>query len=335
MRYPKNIKKGDYIGVTAPSAGITIPEKVQRLDNASKNIQKLGYNYIETKNVRCFEKGRSSSGEERAKQFMELWNNSKVTAIIPATGGDFLAEMIDYLDFNELKNTEPKWIQGYSDITTLNFLFTTILDIATIYCDNIKSYGMEPLYKNLTDAISIMEGKKVVQHSFEKYEIEDADGIFAPYNLTKESKWVNLNYDKINFSGRSIGGCLDVIANIIGTKYDKIGQYIEKYKKDGIIWFLEVYEMSSPQVYLRLWQMKNAGYFENCKGIIFGRPLMIREDYEISFQEAVRDALGNLDIPIICEADIGHVAPQMPIVCGAILEVESYGGKGKVITTME
>lgn len=38
---------------------------------------------------------------------------------------------------------------------------------------------------------------------------------------------------------------MDDIINLIGTKYDFVKQYISKYKEDGIVWFLEVYEMSS------------------------------------------------------------------------------------------
>ncbi len=81
--------------------------------------------------------------------------------------------------------------------------------------------------------------------------------------------------------------------------------------------------------------MKNAGYFENTKGIIFGRPLMLREDYEISFEEAVLSSLKDLNIPIICGADIGHVPPQLAMVNGAILKITSKDGKGKVETYLK
>ena len=73
MRYPEELKIGDTIGVTAPSAGIEKEIKQKRLDNAKNNLEKLGYKYKETKNVRTDCKGRSSSGKERANQFMDLW----------------------------------------------------------------------------------------------------------------------------------------------------------------------------------------------------------------------------------------------------------------------
>lgn len=336
MRYPKFINPGDTIGVTAPSEGIKEKDFI-RLNNVKNNLNNIGYKYIETKNVRNNKIGRSADAKTRAKLFCELWNNNEVSSIIMATGGDFLSEILEYLDLNEIPKGEIKWIQGYSNITTLSFIFTTMLDIATIYGPNIKAYGMRNLYKNLTDSIKIMEGKNIVQESFGK--CEDKENKFerndplAEYELTIDSSWKSLRgEDKLSFRGRSIGGCMDDVINLIGTKYDHVKQYIDKYKSDGILWFLEVYEMSSSQVLRNLWQMKNAGYFDNCIGILFGRPLFVREDYGMKFHEAVLDALKDLNIPIIYDVDIGHVAPQMSIVNGGILDVSYENGKGKIET---
>lgn len=334
MRYPKELKIGDYIGVTAPSAGINEEIKIKRLENAEKNLRKKGFKYIETSNVRKEEKGRSSSSKERAKQFMDLWNNEKVGAIISATGGDFMSEILDELDFEEIKKLEPKWFQGYSDNTVLTFELPLLADTACIYGPTIKDFGMRNLHRSLEDSLRIMEGNEITQESFEKCESREWTERTDPYegyDLAEKVEWKNLNGEKeIAFKGRAIGGCFDVIANLIGTKYDKVKEFIEKYKKDGIVWFLEVFEMSTPQIYLHLWQMKNAGYFEHCNGIIFGRPLMTREDYGISYEETLKDALGDLNIPVIFDSDIGHVSPQMSIVSGGILEITSKNGKGTI-----
>ena len=254
-------------------------------------------------------------------------------------------EMLDYLNIDEIKKLKPKWMQGFSDITTLEFLFTTVLEIPSIYCDTIKSYAMKPLYRNLLDALKIASGKKVIQNSFEKCEKVLSNNIEEAFNMEKNNEpnkgyelvekveWKNLNNEnKVEIQGRMIGGCLDCVKIFFGTKYDKINQYIEKYKNDGIIWYLECFEMSSPEVTRILWQMKNAGYFNNVNGIIFGRPLFLREDYGIDFLEAVQQAIGNINIPIICGADIGHVAPQMAIINGGIMKITSENGKGIIQT---
>lgn len=334
MRYPKFIKKGDTIAVTAPSLGFYNEEQILEYKNAIKNIQSMGFKFIETNNVRKCENGRSSTAEDRAKQFLQVWEDKNVSTIICAKGGDFACEILDYFNFEKIKNSEPKWIQGFSDITNLGFVFTTNLDIATIYGENIRDYGMRELFQNLTNSFELMKGNEITQKSFEKCESKDEEReIFECYNLVQETQWKNLNNENsVSFSGRAIGGCFDVIVNLIGTKYDKVKEYIEKYKDEGIVWFFDIYEMSTPQIFCHLWQMKNAGYFENCNGIIFGRPFSVREDYEISLINAIKDALAQLNIPIILNADIGHIPPQIPIVNGAILEIENIDGKGQVKT---
>ena len=200
---------------------------------------------------------------------------------------------------------------------------------------------MKPLHKSLIDALRIESGEEIVQESFDLYEKDfksyeaDQDPC-KPYNLTEKVEWKNIcGGEKIKMRGRSIGGCLDCIQCYIGTKYDNVRNYIEKHKTDGIIWFLECFEMGTADLFRFLWQMKNAGYFENCNGIIFGRPLFIRNDYDITFNETVKDVLGNLNIPIICDADIGHVSPQLATVNGAILEITSENGKGTVKTYLK
>lgn len=363
MNYPKNLKKGDTIAICAPSGGITKEVDIKKLEYAEKNLQNMGYKIIETQSVRNEYRGRSATGKQRAEEFMQLLENPDVKLIIFAAGGDFLVEMLDYLDFNKIKKIEPKWMQGYSDITGINYLFNTILDIPSIYCQNIKDYCIRPICRNLSDALKIASGEEIEQKSFEKYgkipdfrntfneeeksneelsEEENGNNELSKEEITKEHEftekveWKNLNNEsKINIKGRALGGCLDVLKTFIGTKYDNVNNYIEKHKKDGIIWFLEVFEMSTPTLYLTLWQMKEAGYFKNCTGIIFGRPLFIRNDYDTDFNQTVKEVLGDLKIPIICDADIGHVKPQLAIVNGAILDITSENGKGLVKTYLK
>ena len=337
MNYPDNLKIGDTIGICAPSEGITDIEKIKKLEFAEKQLKELGYNILETKSVRTQTRGRSASPKIRAEEFMSLLENDDVKLIIFANGGEFLCEMIDYLDFNKIKNLKPKWMQGYSDITGISFLFNTILDIPSMYCQNVKDYAMRPLHRSLTDALKIESGKEIIQESFDFYEnewfSEDVDNKNYLYNLTEKVEWKNvLGGNKIVMEGRAIGGTLDCIQCYIGTKYDNISKYIKRHEKEGIIWFFDIYEMGTAMLFRTLWQMKNCGYFKNCNGIIFGRPLFTRDDWNITFDETLKDILRDLNIPVISSADIGHKSPQLAVVNGAIIKITSEAGKGKLET---
>ena len=346
MRYPKSLKLGDTIGICAPSAGISKPEKIIRLDAAIERLKIMGFNVVETESIRKDEMGRSASAEIRAKEFMSLYEDPNVDAIIFAAGGDFLVEILDYLDFERIKNIEPKWLAGYSDITGISFILTTMLEIPTLYTQTIKDFSMIPLHKSLEDALKIMMGEYPVQESFDKCEKKVDMNAFTEemeekvidlseinpnecYTLEDDVVWKNLyGEEKIEISGRAIGGCLDLIKNVTGTKYEKINEYIQKYKEDGIVWFFDIFESSTPELVRTLWQMKNAGFLNHCNGILVGRALFLREDYDINLEEALKQGLKGLNIPVIFDMDIGHVSPQMPIINGGRIEVMSSNGKG-------
>ena len=162
IKYPKFLQQNDVIGITAPSDGIIKEFDRIRLDLACKNLNALGYKTIKTDNVEHSSKLVSSSAKERAEQFMNLWNDD-VSMILAVSGGEFLMDMLPYLDIEVIKNSKPKWIQGYSDISLLNFYFTTNFNIATSTSVNAKSFVMNPWHKSLENNIEILKGNDVVQ----------------------------------------------------------------------------------------------------------------------------------------------------------------------------
>ena len=62
----------------------------------------------------------------------------------------------------------------------------------------------------------------------------------------------------IKMEGRLIGGCLDVLTLLLGTKYDKVQAFTERYKEDGIIWFIEACDLNVMGIRRALWQMEQA-----------------------------------------------------------------------------
>ncbi len=322
MIYPEFLKNDDTIGITALSAGVG--EKIESFNKSINSIQKHGFKIIETPNVRT-ENFISSSPEIRAKELDELITDDNIKMVMCAAGGDYQIETLPYINYENIKNN-PKWIMGYSDPTNLLYIVTTKLDIATIYGKNAGSFDQTILHRSLEDTFSIIKGNIIDQKSFELYEkvqLENIDG----YNLTEKVYWENLNCDTFNQEGRIIGGCLDIIKSIIGTKYDYTLEFIEKYKNDGIIWYFDIYSMDSEEVFRTLFQMKQMGWFEHTKGILFGRVMYPRE-FCMSYQDNVQKAVP--DIPIIFNCDIGHVSPKMTIINGAYAKIESHDGKGTI-----
>lgn len=118
------------------------------------------------------------------------------------------------------------------------------------------------------------------------------------------------------------------MTSLVGTKFDHVKEFASKYKSDGILWFLDNCELTSEGVLRALWQLNQAGWFENAVGFVFGRTMTKKSAYDITFEEAVTTAFEDKKVPIIFDADIGHKPPQFTIINGAMAKVTSINGKG-------
>ncbi len=328
MVYPKFLKPNDTIGITATSMGITDNEDIERLDDAIKNLTNLGYKVKETDNVRknaCFV---SSDAATRAKEFIDLWEDKDVKAIITATGGEFLMEILPYLDVEKIKNTTPKWVEGYSDTSLLLYYLTTNFDIATLHSVNAKSFSMEPVPKCIENTINILKGNIVMQESFPLYEKERLTP--KEYNLTEEVIYKHL-YNKATdtLKGRLIGGCIDALKTLFGTQFDNTKNFVSKCS-EGVIWYLDNYELSLMEFYRTIWQMKQAGWLKNVNGILIGRTSIARQVWDLSYETMLHNAFDDLNVPVIYDVDISHLSPQLAIINGSLGTFKFDNGKGKL-----
>ncbi len=319
MIYPEFLKKKDTIGVVALSEGVG--HKIEDYDN-SISILKKEYKIKETNSVRI--NGLvSNTAIKRAEELDELVLDKNVKMIVCAAGGDGQLETLPYINYEHIKEN-PKWIMGASDPTNLLYPVTTMLDIATIYGFNACQY-----HGNIDEEnnLEILKGNLVTQNSYKKYQ-KFIDSIKENDIYHRVSYKSNNN---IHIKGRMIGGCLDCIGKIIGTKYDYTNDFINKYKDDGIIWYMDNFALSAFDTYLTLLQFKNAGYFRYCKAVLFGRvafPNTENSKYIDEYEKAYKMALE--DIPYVSEMDIGHTTPCFTLINGAIANVDCVKNKGKI-----
>ena len=137
---------------------------------------------------------------------------------------------------------------------------------------------------------------------------------------------------EIDFSGRLLGGCVDCLINLLGTEYDRVREFTERYKDDGIIWFLEACDLNLMGIRRAMWQMEHAGWFQHCKGFLIGRPRtgMKAEEFGIDHYQAACEMIRKYNVPVMMDLDIGHLPPMMPLICGSMAQVVSDGRKYRV-----
>lgn len=333
MKYPKLLQKGDTIGICAPSSGAPGEVLGKRLNNAISNIKSLGYNVIETASARNSIKCVSADSETRASEFMSLYENPDVAAILPPWGGEFLMDILPLLDYKKIATLPAKWICGFSDVTTLTFPLTLLCDIATVHGSNLLNMGYARIHDTDMRAFDVMSSHTTEQKSWDFWGSFTSWDDFTKdvYTLDIPSTWKCLQDNShISFSGRMIGGCMDTLCKLLGTRFAPVDSFLEKYKDDGIIWTLESCEMASPDIYRTFWQMREAGWFKYCSGIIIGRPAGYQDKRDFTFIDALNQGLNSLNVPIIYDADIGHTPPQIQIVNGSFGQVEYINGKATV-----
>ena len=321
MIYPKSIEKEQTVGICAPSAGAG--SKIEALEESEQVLRELGYRVKETASVRK-DAPRSTGPRKRAKELDELIRDPEVRLVLAAAGGDFMLEMMPYVDFRHIER-DPKWLCGASDPTNLLFTVTTKLDIATLYGRNGAGFALKAK-RPQKDFFRIVSGDLITQRSYSRYQtfLETINDVKT---YSHDVKWIADR--KIDVEGRLIGGCVEVIAKLIGTGFDHTNSFIDKYQDDGIIWYLDIFNQSTYDFYMTLLQFKHAGWFRNCKAVLIGRPAFPGiEDPKLDYVKAADKALGK--IPHICEMDIGHTRPAMTLINGAIARVRYEDGKGQI-----
>ena len=328
MRYPEFLRENGTIGFVAPSFGCAIEPYRTAFKHALDKFKGLGYQVELGPN--CFMDvgiGISNNPQSCGDELNNFYCSNHNDILISCGGGELMCEVIPYLDFERMKQTKPKWYMGYSDNTNFTFLSATICDTAAIYGPCAAAFGMEPWHESLEDAFELLKGQRSLFHNYamwEKESLKDEEHPLVPYHLTETTCIRNFPEGKIEMEGRLIGGCMDCLVTLLGTEFDRVNEFTKRYQEDGILWFLEACELNIMSIRRAIWQMKHAGWFEHVKGFLIGRPLCFGEEmFGIDQYRAVTDLLEEFGVPVIMDMDIGHLAPMMPMVCGATAHVIS------------
>lgn len=331
MIYPNFIKNNSIIHVVAPSDGAFSEIDKKRYILAKEKLESMSYQVKFSKSVFMSKKGRSNLKEIRAEELNNAFKDNS-NLILCACGGEFLIEILPYVDFN-LLTKNIKWVQGFSDPTSILYILTTKYDISTIYSSNLGNFAMEKYHNSQKDNLNILTGNLVKQYSYDMYCNNRLDRIIGNeyFNLDTKVKWEVLNNSYINISGRVIGGCLDVLMSLFKTKYDDTSNFIERYKKDGIIWYFDICDLTYEDMIRAMWTINEYGYFKYSKAILLGRFNNTYSYLNYDLKSAIIDSvLNELNIQVIYDVDISHKGPSMTIINGAIMHLEVKNHQGVI-----
>ncbi|MFD1423999.1 S66 peptidase family protein [Laceyella tengchongensis] len=331
INYP-SFKTDMTIGITAPSSGV--PTELHAvLDRSIRRLEERGFHIVCGETAYTQDKAKSALAQKRADVFNRMMGDDQIQAIIPPWGGELLIEILGHVDFEKMKN---KWVLGYSDTSVLLLAITLTTGIATAHGPNLVDLRGEYWDETTAawlDVLSTERGASILQHSSAKYQEKWQHDNPTPclFHLTEPTHWKVASHSKAKVQGRLLGGCVDVIRHLIGTPYGDVGKFRKSFiDGEPILWYFENCELVTTDLRRSLVQMKLAGWFEGCSGILFGRSPANQPVQGYTVEDVYQELAAELQVPVIYDIDCGHVPPQITLINGAYAEVEVDQGKGIV-----
>ncbi len=338
MRYPAPLVQGSVIALTAFSAGV-VEKYHPRLDRVIADFRQRGFTVVEGQCLRASHRHVSADKAQRAAELMAFLLDDAIDAVVPPWGGELAMELLPLLDYDKISAAKPKWVFGFSDVSTLCVALSTKCAWATAHCANFMQLNIaqsDGLTAGTLKILATPAGGQFSQSSSAMYQSKSIDFEHdddATFHLSQPTTWKSLQQKvpSISMQGRLIGGCLDTIGHLFGSCYFDIERFSGCYPEQGTILYFENAELAPPALIRVLLSMRFKGVFDNLAGLLIGRSSAKSVDNSgLSYQEALVSVLCDCDFPIIYDLDIGHQPPNLTLINGAFASVALDSQSGTI-----
>ncbi len=255
-----------------------------------KSLERAGYTVILDHDILELRRFERRQDERRAANFMGMWLDLRVKAVIGGTGGYGATRMIPYLEPEVFRNN-PKIFVGYSDITALHLWLLRQCGLRVFHgptVDDLIPVARDPTMSSLLTALT------------------------TPRPTTRFGREVTRAVKPGRATGRLTGGNLSLVQQSIGTSYE--------IDTRGAILFLEETHDPMSVADERIVHLRAAGLLRDVKGIVFGQLSLDRSE-EDEFEDFLLDLLSDLNVPILMDFPAGHEVPNLTLPLGTDVEV--------------
>lgn len=305
---PKKLNIGDTIGVVASSKPV-LPSHKEKYERGKRALENLGFKIHEGKTIGRHKWWMAGNPKEVADDINQMFANPEIKAIIAHTGGYSAISVIEYLDYEIIKQN-PKPFIGLSDMTTYHLAILTKTRIVGFHMDDLSfGFGRE-----------IKVGQESWPDLNKEFFLKFLTKTERPGIIKPVTQWEEWKSGKAK--GHLMGGILERISTLAGTKYFPPLEYF-----DNSILFWEEIGVELPQIYQYLYQLKNMGILDRINGMVIGKLKYLKpqreEMNEPTVREMVLDILSEYDFPILAEVDFGHFTINIPFPMGTQVEFDT------------
>jgi muramoyltetrapeptide carboxypeptidase len=285
---PQYLKAGDKIALISPSY-FTPMENVEKTADV---LRSWGFEPVIGPNVGKVVDGRyAGTIAERVSDLRWALNDPEIKAIICNRGGYGTIQLIDQLSLKELA-ANPKWLVGFSDISTLHGLLTRA-GVMSIH-GTMSSF----LAKGGEDMTSTLMRDLLL-------------GRVPRYELPAHEQ---------NITGRAHGV---LVGGNICTFVPNLNTQADATAGRDLILFIEEVEESMHNIDRQFNILRMNGVLSRCKGIILGEFTECGSEFTYGSVEAMlRSYLKEYNIPLLCGFPGGHGDINLPLVMGAPVTID-------------
>lgn len=298
---PHPLKKGDVIGICAPSSSI---DKADRLERGIRYLERLGYRVELGKNIFRRRGYLAGTDRQRADDLNGFFRDKKVRAIFTARGGYGSQRLLPLLDYRAIRS-DPKILVGYSDVTALHlgiFSKTGLLGFSGPMVTSHMGKGFGgPAEEQFWRTVS-------------------STGVLPPIQAGPCS--VRPGTGGRPSSGRILGGNLSLVAAAVGTPYFPPTR--------GILLLLEEIDERPYRIDRTLQQMNLAGLFKRTTGVLLGNFTGCtpkRGASSLSLNEMFGEIFGSFPHPVLRGIRYGHIRNSLTIPIGLRARIDPRGEK--------
>lgn len=283
MKYPPFLQTNDTIVIVSPSGAI----QKELIVGAKRIFECWGYKVEIAKNAFAQYGRFAGTPEQRREDLQAALDHPNAKAIFCSRGGYGLTQIIDQLNFDAFcKN--PKWLIGFSDITTLHNVISKH-NIVSCHASMAKY-----IVESNENALQIIAFKQ-----FLKGEIKVSTFAAQPQNKTGTAQ------------GVVRGGNLSVLYGLRATPID--------INFDGAILFIEDIGEQTYHIDRMMQNLRLSGALSKISGLLVGQFNHVPNDPDMmaSLEEIIKNACAGYNFPIAFGLPFGHVIENRPLLIGA------------------
>ena len=281
---PAFLHPGDKIALLSPS--YNTPR--ENIDSAAAIIRSWGFEPVIGPNVDKVYRGKyAGTPAERVEDLRWALQDPSIKAIICNRGGYGTIRLVDLMTSEDFSRS-PKWLVGYSDITTLNEMETRsgVMSIhGAMGVSLIKHGGLDHTSTLMRD---------ILTGTIPEYSVDP-----HPQNIPGTA------------TGMLVGGNLCTFSPILGTWADATA--VNDY-----ILFIEEVEENMSHIDRIMNTLILNGIFDRCRGVILGQFTDCEANLDFdSVEQMLCSYLDDYGIPVCCGFPAGHDEVNLPLIMGA------------------